>query len=373
MASSVFWVSLCVFALALSISSASEDSHVLGYSPSDLHSEPKLLSLFEAWNLKHGKHYTAAQRLEKSRRFHIFRENLMRIDAHNKKEGSTFKLGLTRFADLNQEEFKQSRRLGLKLPVHRLGSLRHHSNRKPAPSSIVNDLAGSVDWRSLGAVTSVKDQGMCGSCWAFSATGAIEGANAIATGSLVSVSEEELVTCSSASGCDGGLMDEAFEWVINNGGIATEETYPYSSYSGISAACNTGLEQYKSVSIDGYADVTPYSEEALMEAVSKQPVSVAIEASAWDFQLYAEGVYNGTCSSDPYDINHGVLLVGYGSDNGVNYWIVKNSWGSSWGDGGYIRMIRNGSPFGICAIHSLSSYPLKHASTAPAIAAIAES
>lgn len=370
MASSVLWALLGVFALCLSISSA-ENPHVLSYSPSDLHSEAKLVSLFDAWNMKHGKHYTVAQKLEKHKRFHIFRDNLMRIEAHNSKEGSTFKLGLNRFADLTQDEFKQSRRLGLKLPAVKLGSIRRPSHPHHKPSSIETPRLTpvSVDWRTLGAVTPVKDQGMCGSCWAFSATGAIEGANAIATGSLVSVSEEELVTCSSESGCDGGLMDEAFEWVIENGGIATEESYPYESYSGSSAACNTNLEEEdKTVTIDGFADVAPYSEAALLEAVSKQPVSVAIEASAWDLQLYVEGVYNGTCSSDPYDINHGVLLVGYGTENGVDYWIVKNSWGASWGDVGFIRMIRNGSPFGICAIHSMSSYPVKSASTMPLVA-----
>lgn len=370
MASSAFWVLLSVFALCVSFSCAHDASHVLSYSPQDLHSEVKLLSLFDAWNAKHGKHYTASQKLEKHRRFHIFRDNLLRIDAHNSEAGSSFKLGLNRFADLTHEEYKESRRLGLKLPARKLGSIRNPSATHRKASAIdVKELSESIDWRTLGVVTGVKDQGMCGSCWAFSATGAIEGANAIATGSLVSVSEEELVTCSSADGCNGGLMDEAFEWVLDNGGIATEEKYPYESYSGTSGSCDTKLEgEEKTVTIDGFADVEPYSEAALMEAVSKQPVSVAIEASAWDFQLYAEGVYNGTCSSDPYDINHGVLLVGYGSENGVNYWIVKNSWGSSWGDTGFIRMIRNGSPFGICAILSMSSYPIKNASASPLVA-----
>ncbi|KAH7300707.1 hypothetical protein KP509_24G075500 [Ceratopteris richardii] len=370
MASSVFRVlSLAILAFACSLPFAAGNSHILGYSPSDLHSEPRLLSLFDSWNLKHGKHYTASQRLEKHKRFQIFRQNLMRIEAHNSKEGSTFKLGLTRFADLTREEFMRSRRLGLKLPAHNLGSLRRTLHLHPKSASSVPAVSDSVDWRVRGAVTEVKDQGMCGSCWAFSASGAIEGANALATGSLVSVSEEELVTCSSASGCDGGLMDDAFEWVINNGGIATEEAYPYRSYGGSSGACNIEVEEnYKTVTIDGFADVAPYSEQALMEAVSKQPVSVAIEASAMDLQLYAEGVYNGTCSSDPYDINHGVLVVGYGSEKGVDYWIVKNSWGLSWGEGGYVRMIRNGSPFGICAIHSLSSYPVKAASGSSLVA-----
>ncbi|MCO5556627.1 hypothetical protein L7F22_010178 [Adiantum nelumboides] len=193
----------------------------------------------------------------------------------------------------------------------------------------------------------------------FSTIGAIEGAHAIATGELVSLSEQELVSCVHANyGCNGGLMDPSFEWVVKNGGINTEVGYPYVSGAGTAKFCKWLKKMKKSVKIYGYEDVQPDNEDALTCAVAQQPVSVAINAGTRDFQLYAGGVFN-SCSDDPNDIDHAVLAVGYGSDNGKDYWIVKNSWTEDWGLDGYVHIQRSsGNPRGVCGIHSFPSYPL---------------
>ncbi|KAJ6769967.1 CYSTEINE PROTEASE FAMILY C1-RELATED [Salix purpurea] len=173
------------------------------------------------------------------------------------------------------------------------------------------------------------DGRLSGSCWSFSTTGAIEAINAIVTGDLISLSEQELVDCDTTNnyGCEGGDMDYAFQWVISNGGLDTESDYPY---TGVDGTCNTAKEEKKVVSIDGYEDIDQ-SDSALLCATVQQPISVGMDGSALDFQLYTGGIYDGDCSDDPNDIDHAVLIVGYGSENGEDYWIVKNSWGTEWG------------------------------------------
>jgi len=216
--------------------------------------------------------------------------------------------------------------------------------------------AVDVDWRTKGAVTGVKDQAQCGSCWSFSSTGSIEGAYFLKTGKLVSLSEQDLMDCSVSlgnQGCNGGDMDSAFQYVINNKGIDTEASYPYK-------ATGPNKCQFKpadiGATITGFHDVKSGSESDLLDAVNKQPVSVAIDAAHQSFQMYHSGVYyEPTCSSTRLD--HGVLVVGYGTDDsGVAYWIVKNSWGSSWGNAGYLNMSRNKN--NNCGIASAASYPI---------------
>ncbi|GFS38159.1 xylem cysteine peptidase 2 [Actinidia rufa] len=342
---------LLIFSSSLSLLTSLVLAHefsIVGYSPDDLKSIDRLIDLFESWMAKHGKIYKSFE--EKLHRFEVFKDNLEHIDDRNKKI-INYWLGLNEFADLSHEEFKKMH-LGLKaeLPKSR-GSPEEFTYRD------VVDLPKSVDWRKKGAVTPVKNQGSCGSCWAFSTVAAVEGINQIATGNLTSLSEQELIDCDTSfnHGCNGGLMDYAFEFIMANGGLHKEEDYPYLMEEG---TCDERKEESEVVTISGYHDVPENNEGSLLKALANQPLSVAIEASGRDFQFYSGGVFDGHCGSE---LDHGVAAVGYGSSKGLNYIIVKNSWGPKWGEKGYIRMKRNtGKPEGMCGINKMASYPAKN-------------
>lgn len=271
-----------------------------------------------------------------------------------------------RWADLTPEEY-QAHALGYDASLSKGLAPRYGEGLLSSAND--ESLPESVDWRAEGAVSEVKNQKMCGSCWAFSATGAVEGVNAIVTGKLVSLSEQQLVDCDTEldHGCHGGLMDRAFDYIIKNGGIDTEEDYPYTAQDGVCDAPRAGR---KVVTIDGYEDVPQLDESALLRAVARQPVAVAIEADQRAFQLYAGGVFDAPCGAT---LNHGVLVVGYGTlNNGtadLPYWLVKNSWGGVWGDHGYIKLLR--SPLGSaagpgqCGIALKASYPTKKGPNPP--------
>jgi len=250
---------------------------------------------------------------------------------------------MNEFGDMTFEEFhsKYTGFLGLR---HRFARSQNVAN--------LSVTAASVDWTTKGAVTPVKNQGQCGSCWAFSTTGSSEGAWFISKGQLISLSEQQLMDCSKDEGnnsCEGGLMDYAFEYMISNGGLCTEASYPYQAVDRNS--CNSCSNV---VSISSYTDVQQ-SEAALMAAVTQQPVSVAIEADQEAFQFYSSGVLTGSCGTN---LDHGVLAVGYGTLSGTDYWKVKNSWGGDWGMSGYVLIQRGkAQQGGQCGILLASSYP----------------
>ncbi|KAK3007345.1 hypothetical protein RJ639_016829 [Escallonia herrerae] len=323
-----------------------------GWRPDD-----EVMAVYESWLVEHGKSYNGLG--EKEKRFQIFKDNFHFIDEQNAANRS-FKLGLNRFADLTNEEYR-SMYSGTKIDSKkRLANGRRSDRYAPRAD---DSLPESVDWRSKGAVAPVKDQGSCGSCWAFSTIAAVEGINQIVTSDLVTLSEQELVDCDTTynEGCNGGLMDYAFEFIINNGGIDSEEDYPYTARDG---RCDQYRKNAKVVSIDSYEDVPENDEKALAKALVNQPVSVAIEAGGRDFQFYDSGIFTGKCGTA---LDHGVAAVGYGTENGQDYWIVRNSWGASWGENGYIRMERNlkGTAVGKCGIAMEASYPLKSGQNPP--------
>jgi len=260
------------------------------------------------------------------------------IEAHNSQKGNTFEMGHNQFSGMSFDEFKSYVRLGLDTPA--AGTQAERTLEAPVDSSA---LPASVDWSTKGAVTGVKDQGNCGSCWSFSATGALEGAYEIKYGSLVSFSEQNLVSCDTIdSACNGGLMDNAFSWTKTNGGLCTESAYPYTSgTTGQKGTCTTTCTKNANVAPKSFTDVAKNSDSALMTAIAQQPVSVAIQANQPAFQTYKSGVLTGTCGSN---LDHGVLAVGYGTwTDGTDYYKVKNSWGTSWGMSGYI-LIQRGNP-----------------------------
>ncbi len=317
----------------------------------------------EEWNafkMEHNKTYE--DEMEDKYRMKIYAENKHRIAKHNQRYSKglvSFQLKPNKYADLLHHEFVHLMNGFNKTAKHsksvygrKGGEVRGATFIAPAHVTFPDQ----VDWRKKGAVTDVKDQGKCGSFWSFSTTGALEGQHFRKSGFLVSLSEQNLIDCSAAygnNGCNGGLMDNAFKYIRDNGGIDTEKSYPYEAVDDKCRynAKNAGAEDV------GFVDIPQGDEEKLMAAIATVgPVSVAIDASQESFQFYSDGVYfDENCSSE--NLDHGVLAVGYGTDeDGGDYWLVKNSWGRSWGQLGYIKMARNKNNH--CGIATAASYPL---------------
>lgn len=352
----------------------------------EMHRQPPSESKFAAWPDVH-KAWAEFKELYKKiyettqadmRRMHIWLDNLAHIERHNADYRAglkSYKLEMNQYGDKTHDEFSvRNGYLGKDRPVNaKLDAEKRAPVYQLPMGEIVNgekDMPTGVDWRKHGFVTPVKNQGQCGSCWSFSTTGALEGQMMRKTGVLPSLSEQNLVDCSKREGnmgCNGGLMDNAFEYIKHQDGIDSEESYPYEMRD--DKPCRYHLEDRAGDDV-GYSDIPSGSERHLKSAVANVgPVAVAIDAAHRSFQFYSEGIYyEPDCSSEQLD--HGVLLVGYGDaceDEGEaakeacasehsQYWIVKNSWGPEWGDEGFIKMARGRHNH--CGIATAASYPL---------------
>jgi cathepsin H len=283
---------------------------------------------------------------ELSMRHAIFHDNLRVIEETNA-QNLSYTLGVNEYTDLSWDEFKSTYLMGPQHCSATQGNFRSTGvNGDPA-----------VDWRTKGVVTPVKNQGGCGSCWAFSTIGAVESAWAISSGSLLLLSEQQLVDCAGAfgnHGCRGGLPSQAFEYIKFAGGISKGVDYQYTGRDG---SCRAQPAKF-AAKVTGEVNITEGAENDLLDAVTTAgPVAVAFQVVS-DFQSYRSGVYDSTrCKKGPMDVNHAVLAVGYATDaaSGKPYWIVKNSWGTSFGVQGYFYMVRNKN---MCGVATCASYPL---------------
>jgi len=310
------------------------------------HARPSEDSAWLAYKVKFNKTYgNSAAEME---RYEMWRKNVEEVKTHNAEFSNTYTIGINQFSDMSEEEFSSIMLSGLKVPTHEHKGAEFRATNTPVPNT--------VDWIKKGYVTPVKNQGHCGSCYAFAATGSLEGQWFAKSGELPSLSEQQIVDCSRRYGnlgCNGGWYTAGWEYIKDAGGSDSEDSYPYTARQGYCRFDRSGVaaEDHGGVEIKPSGD-----ENALKEAVATVgPIAVAISVSG-NFGRYTGGVYyNAQCHNDMWHLNHAVLVVGYGTEEGEDYWLVKNSWGSMWGLDGYIKMARNRG--NNCGIACKAAYP----------------
>jgi C1A family cysteine protease len=319
-----------------------------------------LTTEFSAFKVKFGKTYASAA--EEAQRLEVFAANFVRVEKINAEAGVGATNGVTKFSDLTEEEFKATylRRAGLEA----------HSEfpmwdgectackRFPEHKALMAAPPTDFDWETKGAVTKVKDQGQCGSCWTFGTTGDVEGTWFLANNTLTSLSEQELVSCDTATneGCNGGLQEDAFVYVEKHG-LTTEASYPYTSGGGKDGRCESAKIVAPLTKISSWVQVskTAAGEAGMKDALSKSgPITIGINAG--HLQTYRSGIMDpAICRSSASALDHAVLVVGYGTENGQDYWKIKNSWAADWGEKGYFRIVGGKNKCGIAsdAVHSV--------------------
>ncbi|KAJ0461132.1 putative fruit bromelain [Helianthus annuus] len=311
-------------------------------TPSDAHISQK----HDLWMARYGRVYK--NNAEKEMRSNIFKNNVEFVESFNSFGDRSYKLAINHFADRTKDELK-AYATGHKDPV----ALKSHVETSFKYES-VSEVPDSMDWREKGAVTEVKNQGTCGSCWAFSTIAAVEGITKLTTGKLMSLSEQQLIDCNrndATGGCKGGNKENSFAYIVKNG-INNETGYPYHAAD---ETCISANEAARVANITGYEIVPANNETLLLSAVSQQPVSVSIDANADEFKYYSSGVFTGPCGTN---LTHDVTLVGYGTYDGMKYWLVKNSWSKDWGIDGYMMMQRDVKAVeGLCGITKQVSFP----------------
>jgi cathepsin F len=300
--------------------------------------ESYIFSKFQEFIVKHNKKYTTME--EYMERFKIFKNNYERVEAMqiSPERQSSFNLGITKFSDMTAQEFRKTY-LNLKISVKDIVK-----GKSKLSFLELNDAPESHDWRDHGAVGPVKDQGSCGSCWAFSSVANLEGLNYIKNKNFLQFSEQQLVDCDKVDeGCNGGLMENAFQYLKENGGIEISKDYPYKGYG---QKCK--FDKSKSaLKVNGFHFAPSEDEEVIKQMLyTTGPLSVALNADV--LQYYNDGIIDYDANDcDPQGLNHGVALVGYGTENGQDFWIVRNSWGKGWGENGYFRIARGKGTCGI--------------------------